>query len=135
VPYPSDPERARHAAALVPDPVHRLEVVRYGMSQWNAPRIDAEIAQVVEWARARNVTVVCNEFGVYGKAADPRERATWLADVRTALEKYRIGWTVWDYSSGFGVVTKEHGLAVPDEATVRALGRTVPPLHSSTGDR
>jgi len=127
VPYPSDPEAAHKAAALVPDPIHRLAVVRYGVSHWNAERIDADIGQVIEWARKWDVSVICNEFGVYRKAADPSDRAAWITDVRTTLEKYGIGWTMWDYSGGFGVVTKQQGQAVPDLATIRALGRTLPP--------
>lgn len=127
VPYPSDPDRARKAAELVPDPVHRLEVVRYGLEDWNAVRIDAEISQVDDWAKHWNVPVICNEFGVYREYADPKERAAWIADVRTALEKRGIGWTMWDYSSTFGLVTKEDTGAKPDEAIVRALGRTMPP--------
>jgi len=33
---------------------------------------------------------------------------------------------MWDYSGGFAVVTKENGKPIPDELTVKALGRTVP---------
>ena len=126
VPYPSDPDRAKKAAELVPDPVHRLEVVRYGLENWNAVRIDAEIAQVDDWAKHWNVPVICNEFGVYREYADPKERAAWITDVRTSLEKRNIGWAMWDYSSTFGLVTKANGNAAPDEAIVRALGRTMP---------
>jgi hypothetical protein len=46
--------------------------------------------------------------------------------VRTALERHDIGWTMWDYSGSFGVVTKKDGKATPDETTVRALGLTKP---------
>ena len=66
--------------------------------------------------------VTCNEFGVYRKAANPQDRAAWISDVRGVLEKYGIGWTMWDYSGGFGVVTKVNGKAVPDDVTLRALG-------------
>jgi endoglucanase len=139
VPYPSDPASARKAAELVPDPVHRLEVVRYGLENWNAARIDAEIAQVDDWAKHWNVPVICNEFGVYREYADPMERAAWITDVRTALEKRNIGWATWDYNSTFGlvtkVVTKENGQAAPapDEAIVRALGRTMPSRPAAAG--
>ena len=48
-----------------------------------------------------------------------------------ALEKRGIGWTMWDYSSTFGLVTKQQDAgAKPDEAIVRALGRTMPPSPS-----
>jgi endoglucanase len=124
--YPSDPVSARKAAELVPDRVHRLDVVRYGLEGWNAARIDAEIGQVDEWAKHWNVPVICNEFGVYRKYADPKERAAWISDVCAALEKRRIGWAMWDYSGTFGLVTKQNGHAAPDETIVRALGRTMP---------
>ena len=127
LPYPSDPETARKVAEQVPDPVKRLAVVRYGADHWNASRIDAEFDQVTAWARHWDVPVVCNEFGVYRKVANPQDRAAWLSDVRKSLEKHGIGWTMWDYSGGFGVVTKQNGQPSPDEMTVKALGRTVPP--------
>jgi len=33
---------------------------------------------------------------------------------------------MWDYSGGFGVVTKENGKTVPDGVTVQALGLKAP---------
>jgi hypothetical protein len=42
--------------------------------------------------------------------------------VRTALEQRGMGWTMWDYSGNFGVVTQQNGRNVPDETTLRALG-------------
>jgi hypothetical protein len=50
-------------------------------------------------------------------------RANWIHDVRTALEADGIGWTMWDYRGGFGVVTKQDGQpAQVDGAVVGALG-------------
>ncbi len=124
--YPSSPESAAKVAAGVPDAVDRLAVIRYGQEHWDAARIDAEITQVSEWARQRGVPVMCNEFGVYRDYADPRDREAWIHDVRTALEQHGMGWTMWDYSGSFGVVTKKDGRSVPDEATLRALGLNGP---------
>jgi endoglucanase len=124
--YPSTPESAAQAAASVPDPVDRLAVIRYGQERWNAARIDAEISQVADWAKQHRVPVICNEFGVYRKYADPQDRAAWIRDVRTSLERHDIGWAMWDYSGGFGVVTKKDGKAAPDEITVKALGLNMP---------
>jgi len=125
VPYPSDPERARKAAEMVPDPVDRLAVIRYGLENWNAARIDAEVGQADDWAKHWNVPLICNEFGVYRVYADPGDRAAWITDVRTALEKRGIGWAMWDYSGDFGVVSRQSGRPVPDPMTVLALGRTL----------
>ena len=33
---------------------------------------------------------------------------------------------MWDYSGGFGVVTKKDGRAIPDEVTLKALGLKMP---------
>jgi len=120
--YPSSPESAEHVAPLVPDEVNRLQVIRYGHEHWDAARVEAEMKQAGEWARRRGVPLVCNEFGVYREFADRADRAAWLRDVRTALERNGIGWTMWDYSGSFGVVTKKDGKAVADEGVLRALG-------------
>ena len=130
VPYPSTPENVQDAAKLVDDPVFRLRVIRYGTDRWNAERIDSEIGQAADWARHWGVTAICNEFGVYIKVSDPQQRATWLTDVRTALEKHGIGWTMWDYDGGFNAVTRTNGAATPDPVTVKALGLTLPPAVS-----
>ena len=128
LPYPSTPENVQAGAALIPDAINRLQAIHYGLDRWSAARIEGEIGQVAAWAKRWNVPVTCNEFGVYRKAATAEDRARWIADVRTTLEKYGMGWTMWDYSGGFGVVTKQEGHpAVPDEVTVKALGRTMPP--------
>ena len=66
--------------------------------------------------------MTCNEFGAYRNGSDPVSRANWLHDVRTAMEADGIGWTMWDYSGSFGVVTKKDGKAVADEGALRALG-------------
>jgi aryl-phospho-beta-D-glucosidase BglC (GH1 family) len=125
--YPSTPESAAKAAANVPDEANRLYVLRYGAEHWDAQRIALEIGQVAAWAKRWNVPVVCNEFGAYRKTANPKDRAQWLSDVRTTLEQDGMGWAMWDYSGGFGVVTKDaNGRATPDEVTLRALGLARP---------
>ena len=124
--YPSTPESAEAVASREPEAAYRLYVIRYGFERWNAARIDAEISQVADWAGRHDVPVICTEFGVYRKYADPGSRAAWLADVRSSLERHGMGWTMWDYSGGFGVVTKTDAGAVPDELTLRALGLKAP---------
>ncbi|HTR65636.1 MAG TPA: cellulase family glycosylhydrolase [Terriglobales bacterium] len=120
--YPSSPESAEKAAASVPDPVNRLAVLRYGAEHWDAARMDLEMSQAAEWAKRWNVPLICNEFGVFRPHSNPQDRAAWIHDVRSALEKYGIGWAMWDYSQGFGVVNKVDGHPVPDDLTVKALG-------------
>jgi endoglucanase len=127
VPYPSTTENVQAAEALVPDTVHKLAVQRYGAEHWNAARMEAEFAPLMAWGKKWDVPLVCNEFGVYRTAVKPEDRARWLSDVRTALEKDGVGWTMWDYRGGFSVVVKnKDGQTIVDEATVKALGLKVP---------
>lgn len=131
LPYPSTPENVRASLAEIPDAINQQAVLHYGLDQWNAARIEAEIAEVVEWGKRWNVPLTCNEFGVYRSTANPGDRAAWLHDVRSALEKYGIGWTMWDYAGGFAVVNRKDGVASPDEVTLKALGLRVPLAHGA----
>jgi len=127
--YPSQPQNAAEVAAHVPEAIDRLYVIRYGQDHWDAARVEAEINQAAEWGKHNGVPLVCNEFGVYRTYSEPQDRAAWLTDVRTSLERHNIGWAMWDYSGGFGVATKKEGKALLDEVTVRALGLTMPAGH------
>ena len=124
--YPSSPDNAAQVATLVPEARDRLQVIRYGQDHWDPSRIEAEINQAADWARQHSVPLICNEFGVFRTYSDPQDRARWLTDVRTSLERHNIGWTMWDYSGSFGVVTNRDTKAKLDEVTVRALGLKMP---------
>lgn len=130
--YPSSPENAAQVATLLPDEVHRLDVIRYGQDHWDAARIEAEINQAAAWGKHYGVPLVCNEFGVFRNPinsqdrTDPRDRTGWIRDTRVALERHNIGWAMWDYSGSFGVVTKKDGKATLDGDTLKALGLRVP---------
>ena len=126
--YPASMETAEKVAAMQPDPVNRLAVLRYGLDHWDAHRVGVEIGQATEWGKRWNVPLTCNEFGVYRKDSDPQDRARWLHDVRTTLEQDGIGWNMWDFGGrgdgkGFGVVNgPKEGPNTPDEVTLQALG-------------
>lgn len=126
LPYPSTVESANRVAANVPDELGKLAVVRYGRDHWDAGRIDTEVGEVAQWAARRHVVVTCNEFGAYRRYMKPEDRARWISDVRVALQHHGIGWTMWDYSGSFGVVTKTNGIAAPDVSTIEALGLKMP---------
>ena len=122
VPYPSTPENVTSVAATLPDHLPRLWLLRYGHERWSPARITMEIEQVAAWASKHNVRVMCNEFGVYRALADPGDRAKWISDVRVALERHRIGWTMWDYAGDFGLVSGQPGSRVVDASVLSALG-------------
>jgi hypothetical protein len=69
------------------------------------------------------VPLICNEFGAYREHTDEASRMNWIRDVRTALEADGIGWAMWDYRGGFGVVRKKDNEAAQvDWKVVEALG-------------
>jgi len=122
VPYPSTIDAVKKMMDTVADETARYNLLRYGEDNWNAERIDREIGVAAAWAAKRHVLITCNEFGTFRRFALPEDRATWIRDMRVALEKYGIGWTMWDYAGGFGVVNKVNGSATADESVVKALG-------------
>jgi len=56
--------------------------------------------------------VVCMSLACSGDSLI-RRTGGWLRDVRTALEKHGMGWTMWDYAGSFGAATRERQ-ATPD---------------------
>jgi hypothetical protein len=122
LPYPSSPQALEEILPRVEDEQARRAAVGYGAERWDAQKIDAWIARAAAWATQHSVRLTCNEFGVYRAKSLPEHRNAWIRDVRTSLEKYNIGWTMWDYAGGFGVVTAENGRRVVDKGTAEALG-------------
>jgi len=60
-------------------------------------------------------------------ASPSDSRTRYLRDLRSDLEQLHIGWSMWEYSGGFGLVTRTpDGFAIPDAATVDALGLHTP---------
>ncbi len=121
--YPADETSMNEVLKQVPDFADRFALERYWLDHWDAHRIRLEIDAAAAWGKTYNVPLICNEFGAFRRVTDPQSRMNWIRDVRTALETDNIGWTMWDYRGGFGVVWKEDGQpAKVDEKVVEALG-------------
>lgn len=122
VPYPSSPVAVKSLLDTIEDEPARYNLLRYGEDNWNAARIDRELSAASAWAAKHRVYITCNEFGAFRRFARTADRLAWLHDMRVALEKHNIGWTMWDYAGGFAVVDKANGEAqrVPD--LLKALG-------------
>ena len=122
VPYPSSPDAVKVLLDTIPDDPARYNLLRYGEDNWNAQRIDRELGAAATWAAKHRVYITCNEFGTFRKVVKAADRLAWLQDMRTALEKHGIGWTMWDYAGGFAVVNKVNGQAQRDPEVLKALG-------------
>lgn len=107
----------------VPGAADRYAFEHYWLDHWDAHRIRLEIDAAAAWGKANGVPLICNEFGAYRAHSDPASRMQWIHDARTAFEADGIGWTMWDYRGGFGVVWKQDGQpAKVDDQVVDALG-------------
>jgi len=122
VPYPLSPDSVAKAIAEQEDSTAKWELLQAGYGHWDRERIAGEMRFAADWAKAHQVPLTCNEFGVYRNFSNPGDRVRWIEDVRTALEANNIGWTMWDYRGGFGVVTKQNGSVTPDDRVLHALG-------------
>lgn len=121
VPYPATIESIQSTLRPL-DEFERWRLTLYGLEHWDKAHIAGEIDFAAQWAKDHHVPITCNEFGVYRTYSDEISRSAWLNDVRSALEKENIGWTMWDYRGGFGVVKIEDGKRQPDMKVVEALG-------------
>jgi hypothetical protein len=123
IPYPATESSMQELLKQLPDARDRAELESYWLDDWDAHRIRQVVDEAAAWAQSNHVPLICNEFGVYRNHADAASRINWIRDMRTALEADGIGWTMWDYRGGFGVVWKEDGQpAKVDPAVVEALG-------------
>jgi endoglucanase len=123
VPYPATESSMGEVLKQIPDASNRYAMEHYWLDHWDAHRIRLQMDAAAAWGQEHHVPLICNEFGAYRRVTDPASRMAWIKDVRTALEADGIGWTMWDYRGGFGVVWKEDGQAAKvDRAVAEALG-------------
>lgn len=124
LPFPPTPQNMAAIETQQSDDYARWQLTEYALDQWDTARIDAEMAFTADWAARRHVPLICDEFGAYREHTRPEDRMRWLAAVRNALEQNHVGWTMWDYRGGFGVVRVEGGQVVEDPQVLQALGLT-----------
>ena len=123
IPYPATESSMQEILKQVPDAPNRYALEHYWLDHWDAHRIKLQIDAAAAWGKENGVPLICNEFGVYRRVTPEGARMNWIRDVRTALEADGIGWTMWDYRGGFGVVWKEDGQpAKVDDKVMEALG-------------
>ncbi|PWJ34971.1 glycoside hydrolase family 5 protein [Sediminitomix flava] len=79
----------------------------YVNDDWNKHALVSKLQAVGEWASTNNLTVICNEVGVYNYVTPTDSRIQYLQDVREALEEQNIGWAIWEYDQGFNIIDRE----------------------------
>ncbi len=100
--YPAEPGNVEAVAARA-RASYGQKLASYARDYADTRKLQAEIDVAARWAQSHHVRLVATEFGVFNGAVPPDSRAAWLRDVREALERRSIGWTVWEYRGGFGI--------------------------------
>ena len=121
VPYPSSPAAVAPALAKASNPAAREMLTAYAEQRWDAAAIDGLVERAAAWRDKYGAPVICTEFGAFRAVSPAEDRAAWIRDVRTALERRQVGWTAWEYAGGFGVVDGPVGQRVIHAQTARAL--------------
>jgi endoglucanase len=126
LPFPAAPDSPaitdlRRSLAAAGDSEAAQTLDEEHAAPWTTARIDADFAQLADWAAANAQRVSVNEFGVLGFCADPLSRRTWLAAVRRAAERHGFGWAVWELDHGFGIMADRRDAASLDLDLVDSL--------------
>ncbi len=78
-----------------------------GDGPWDRGRLEAHYAQWADLAR-RGVGVHCGEGGAWNRTPHGVAIA-WLRDVLEILKSHNIGWALWNFRGGFGVLDSQRG--------------------------
>jgi endoglucanase len=125
IPYPSSPEGVAPLVAAATNTELKNNLQWYGSQKYNIDSLDKWISKAVNWSEQNKAMLICNEFGSYKNFAPRQSRINYIKEVRTVLEKYKIGWAMWEYDEGFGVIDYPGGgrnSPITDNEIASALG-------------
>lgn len=95
----------------------------------------APLDKAVAFVNKRHAALMSNEFGVYMKYADVKERANWYRIKSGYMDDRNITRVSWDYKGGFGVFNRWDGGVFPQDLNkevVKAMGYKIPSYKSTT---
>jgi len=82
-------------------PEAQKETFQSFTTNWDRSVLREQILQAVTVAKKLGLPLFCGEWGVISSC--PREPAyNWYRDMISVFDEFDIGWTTWNYDSGFG---------------------------------
>jgi len=69
----------------------------------NEQSVKDKLQIVKNWSNKYDVPVICGEYGVYNKYADPDSRCRYIKAVRQTLKMLNIPGILWDYNTNFSI--------------------------------
>ena len=125
VPYPSSPAAVAPLVAATSNTALKDALTWYGSQYYNIDSLDKWIKRAYDWGNTHHVKIISNEFGSYMPYAPRQSRLNWISDTRRVMEKYKIGWAMWECDEGFGWMsypTGNRNNPVADNEVLQALG-------------
>lgn len=122
VPFPY--ERGKNFPPLspraknTPGESHYNEYPRDG----NEQSVHDKLLIVKNWATHYDVPIICSEYGVYNKYADPDSRCRYIKAVHTQLKALDIPGILWDYNSNFSIFNGKPSLNTLSGCMKDAIG-------------
>ncbi|WP_258159316.1 glycoside hydrolase family 5 protein [Rhizobium sp. TH2] len=108
------------------------DIEKYFIENWGLPQLQARMGEAVAWAKKHDIPterLFMGEFGAMLMSADGRsganntDRLRYIGAVRREAERFRIPWSIWEYSNPHGMsVIEPRGPAVPDRGLLKTLG-------------
>lgn len=88
----------------------------------NEQSIKDKLEIVKSWADKYDVPILCCEYGVYNKYADPDSRCRYVKAVRQALNLLNIPGMLWDYNGSFSIFNGEPSIENLPDCMKEAIG-------------
>jgi endoglucanase len=88
----------------------------------NEQSLKDKLQIVKNWATKYDVPVICGEYGVYNKYADPDSRCRYISAMRQTLKALNIPGIMWDYNSSFSIFNGPPSIANLPDCMKKAIG-------------
>jgi len=121
VPFPYSAEKI---PTLNPQAKNTTGEINYNqyMLDGNEQAILQKLTIVKKWADGYKVPLLCGEYGVYNKYADPDSRCNYIKAVRKSLKTLGIPGILWEYNSNFSLFEGKPSVATLPDCMKEAIG-------------
>ena len=88
----------------------------------NEQSVKDKLLIVKNWADKNYVPIICGEYGVYNKYADPDSRCRYIKAVHSTLKAMHIPGILWDYNTNFSIFNGPPSVANLPDCMKNAIG-------------
>jgi endoglucanase len=120
LPYPYDAQRFQTAKRRIANPKAKERLRSFEWAKYDARKMRNDVQMAANFRRRYGVPVYCGEFGALGFTAVADDRYQWHQDLTTVLRQEAIGYALFEYRGGFGLMPDDR--TDLDSRLLRAIG-------------